>query len=53
METGRFSRLVPMAAPLAGSLSAILIVDPGKIFSNSPGVTFGKTPDGYTCLKRS
>jgi hypothetical protein len=37
----------------AKPLPAILIVGPGKIFINSPGVTFGKTPDGYTCPKRS
>ena len=54
METGRFSRLVPTATPHRGRpLSAALIVDPGKVFSNTPGVTFGKTPDDCTCPKRS
>jgi hypothetical protein len=53
MKTGRFSCLVSTAAPQrTGSLSAILIVDPGKIFINTPGVTFRKKSDGCPGLKR-
>ena len=33
--------------------SATLIVDPGKIFINTPGMSFRKTSDGCPCLKRT
>jgi hypothetical protein len=54
LVTGQFSRKVTMGpAPSTFGSHVCYVVDPGKIFTNTPGMTFGKTPDGSPCLKHA
>jgi hypothetical protein len=54
LVTGQFSLMVTMGQlPQHSGSRVCYVVDPGKIFTNNPGMTLGKTPDESPCLKRA
>jgi hypothetical protein len=52
LVTGQFSRMVTIGQlPQHSGSHICYVVDPGKIFTNTPGMTLEKTPDESPCLK--
>lgn len=54
LVTGQFARMVTMRQlPQHSGSRVCYVVDPGRIFSNNPGMPLGKTPDESPFLKHA